>query len=502
MLDHPWTISVLVNIPLIIALVYLLGRMRQERQRRHLASTRDSLTQLPNRHRLAVAVGESLARIPQPEDHDSDGSRGPVLMLLDLEGFKDINDILGHTSGDVVLVQVAEQLRVAAGPEAMVSRVGGDEFVVFLDKDLTASQAMLEAKKLLAALGAGAYCSDGPALEIRANIGIVQCPRDGRQFDDLMDRADVALRTAKRTRSGALLYSLDHAPSGRDPRGTLSMLRGAMDEDQLRLRYQPLVSVDQTRIVGYEALLRWENPVRGLVLPAEFVPMAERTSLIHPLTRWVMLTALQQGAQWRDQGIDPVNISVNVSSAVLEEGLLGIIEEALALTGWPAGQLVVEMTETALSNSPDVALKVVSALRERGVKISIDDFGAGYTSLAQLGVMPVHELKIDRQFVEQLSGRAPEAITSSMVSLGHRLGLQVVAEGVETEAAATRLAEMGVDVLQGYLFARPIQPEDVPTWHREFERRQASGGRPGELAGQPATPGIPAQQGTHHTSAG
>jgi diguanylate cyclase (GGDEF)-like protein len=490
--SNPWAISAVINTPLVIALFWLLKRMKHERRHRHFLTNSDALTGLPNRIHLDRTMRDVLGSIPKPEDLHSDGARGPALMLMDLDGFKEINDILGHTAGDAVLIQVAKQLKVAAGRDATVARIGGDEFAILLNSDLTASQAMLEAKKLLAALGAGAYTSDGPALEIRASIGIVQTPRDGRDLSALLDRADVALHCAKRTRCGAAMFTVEQAHGGlRDPRGTLSMLRGAMDENQLRLRYQPLVSADQTRVVGYEALVRWENPTRGLMLPGEFVPMAERTSLIHPLTRWVMLTALQQAATWRAEGMPPVAMSVNVSSAVLEEGLLGIVEEALALSQWPPELLVVELTETALSQSHETARIVVSALRERGVRVSVDDFGAGYTSLGQLCTLPVHELKVDRQFVEQLSGRAQEAITTSIIGLGHRLGLQVVAEGVETTMAATRLAEMGVDVLQGYLFARPMPPEDVPQWQQNFI------GRISAPTVRPALPShqLPTQQG-------
>ena len=470
--QQPYLISALIDIPLIIVLMLLVRRIRRDRVARELLSRRDSLTGLPNRLKITDDLGRVLQRIPRAEDIDSDGGRGPALLLLDLDGFKDINDILGHASGDAVLIQVAHQLEVAAGTEATVARVGGDEFAVLINRDLSQSQALLEAKKILAALGASSYTCDGPALEIRGSIGIVQAPRDGRDISELWDNAEMALHSAKRTRSGAALFSPDRDVDGvRDPRGTLSMLRGAMDEGQLRLRYQPLVSADQTRVIGFEALLRWENPSRGLMLPAEFVPMAERTSLIHPLTRWVLLTSLQQASTWRAMGMPEFSMAVNVSSAVLEEGLLGIVEEALALSQWPAERLVVELTETALSQSAKTAKLVVSALRERGVRVSVDDFGAGYTSLGQLGGLPVHELKVDRQFVEQLSGRSQEAITKSIIDLGHRLGLEVVAEGVETAAAARHLRELGVDTLQGYLFARPLRAEDVPEWLVAFPTR-------------------------------
>lgn len=470
--EQPYLISAVIDGPLALVLVLLMRRIRRERAAQEVLNRRDSLTGLPNRVKITADLNRILQRLPRAEDQDHDGSRGPALLLLDLDGFKDINDILGHASGDAVLIQVAHQLEVAAGESTHVARVGGDEFAVLIPRNVSQAQALLEAKKILAALGASSYTADGPALEIRGSIGIAQAPRDGRDASELWDNAEMALRSAKRDRSGAVLYTpaRDVDPS-RDPRGTLSMLRGAMDDGQLRLRYQPLVSADQSRVVGFEALLRWENPQRGLMLPAEFVPMAERTSLIHPLTRWVLLTSLQQASAWRSMGMPDFSMSVNVSSAVLEEGLLGIVEEALALSQWPADRLVIELTETALSQSVKTARTVVSALRERGVRVSVDDFGAGYTSLGQLGGLPVHELKVDRQFVEQLGGRSQEAITKSIIDLGHRLGLEVVAEGVETMTAARRLRELGVDVLQGYLFARPLPAENVPQWLSAFPNR-------------------------------
>jgi EAL domain-containing protein (putative c-di-GMP-specific phosphodiesterase class I) len=230
------------------------------------------------------------------------------------------------------------------------------------------------------------------------------------------------------------------------------------------LLYQPLVDARSSRVHGYEALLRWRHPTRGLLLPAEFVPLAERTSLIRPLTRWVLLTAVRQASTWRAAGLD-TTINVNVSSAVLETGLIGIVDEALARSSWPPHQLVLEVTESAIAQNVEEARSVVSALRGRGVQISVDDFGAGFTGLGQLRGLQVHQLKIDRQFVTGL-GHEPvdEAIVASIIDLGHRLGLDVVGEGVENATAANRLAELGCDELQGYLFARPMPADEVQAW--------------------------------------
>ena len=449
----------------------VLWLLRRERRRSRLA-TLDPLTQLGNRALLTEAAARMFRSLKSVED--GDGSRGPALLVLDLDSFKDVNDVLGHTAGDAVLVQVAALLRAAAGPHAVVVRLGGDEFAVLLPGTLTAEQVVLQAKKMLAGLGAGEFGAHGVSLEVRASIGITQAPRDGRDLEELLSRAVVALNEAKRARTGVQLYDYTLDPHRGDHLGALSLLRAAMDDGQLHLRYQPLVDADTFRPVGFEALIRWEHPTRGLMLPAEFIPLAEMTNLIHPLTRWVMRTALREAAGWREQGMD-LTIAVNISASTLEDGLLGIVEEALALTRWPAARLILEITESAITLNPDVARSVVEKLRARGVRVSVDDFGAGFTSLGLLGGLAVHELKIDRQFVNGLGQPQHNAIVSSIIELGHRLGMVVVAEGVEVNKAALQLAELGVDVLQGYHFARPMVAAEVPGWATERGVRRISG---------------------------
>ena len=304
------------------------------------------------------------------------------------------------------------------------------------------------------------------ALDVRASIGIALAPAHGRTLPELLKHADVAMYESKRTRSGVTAYSHDLDPHAADRLGTLALLRGAMDAGQLHLRYQPVVRAGDSQLLGFEALVRWQHPTRGLMLPAEFVPLAERTSLIHPLTRWVLLTAVRQAATWRDEGLD-VTIAVNISPVTLEHGLLGIVEEALARSRWPADRLILEVTESAITENPDVAKSVVTQLRTRGVHVSVDDFGAGFTSLGLLNGLAVHQLKIDRQFIEGLGETEQEAIVSSIIDLGHRLGLVVVAEGVETDASAQRLRSLGCDELQGFLFSRPLPTSDIHSWVAE-----------------------------------
>ena len=346
----------------------------------------------------------------------------------------------------------------------MVARLGGDEFAVLVPRTVGVQQATLLAKKLLAALGAGGFTAGGVELDVRGSIGIAMAPSAGRELSDLLRHADTAMYEAKRTRSGVCCFTPDLSPETTDGLATLSLLRGAMDTGELRLLYQPVVEARSGDVRGYEALLRWEHPTRGLLLPAEFVPLAERTNLIRPLTRWVVLTAVRQASTWRREGV-PGWIGVNISASMLEEGLLGIVEEALALSRWPASMLVLEVTETAIAQNRAHARSVVSSLRARGVQVSVDDFGAGFTGLGQLRELHVHQLKIDRQFVTGLGQEAvDEAIVSSIIDLGHRLGLAVVAEGVESELIAGRLADLGCDELQGHHVGHPLRPEEVLPW--------------------------------------
>jgi diguanylate cyclase (GGDEF)-like protein len=452
--------TAVVLLPVLVGLavlaVLLLRHHRQQGRRARL----DPLTGLGNRMILAEAAERALSRLGGA---DGDGRHGPAVLLLDLDGFKEVNDTLGHAAGDAVLVQVADRLR-AAQEDALVVRLGGDEFAIFIERSVSAAQATLLAKKLLAALGAGGFTAGGIDLDVTGSIGVAVAPAAGRALAELLHHADTAMYEAKRSRAGVCIFTPRLSPDSTDGLATLALLRRAMETGELMLRYQPLVDARSQQGVGYEALLRWQHPSRGLLLPAEFLPLAERTSLIRPLTRWVMLTAIKQAASWRAEGLDTA-ISVNVSAAVLEPGLLGIVEEALALNRWPAARLVLEVTESAIAQNVDEARSVVTALFERGVQVAVDDFGAGFTGFGQLRGLPVHQLKVDRQFVGGL-GRDPvdEAIVASITDLGHRLGLRVVAEGVEDVQTAARLVELGCDELQGYLFAVPMPGPDVPAW--------------------------------------
>ncbi|KQX68832.1 bifunctional diguanylate cyclase/phosphodiesterase [Angustibacter sp. Root456] len=455
------TVCVVVAVASAAALAVLLVLRDRERER---VARRDPLTQLGNRTLLAEAAEQVLAGL---DDLDGNGSHGPALLLVDLDGFKDVNDTLGHVAGDEVLVEVAHQLVAGAGSDSLVTRLGGDEFAILIRGPINMSGASVRAKRILGALTLNEFRTRGVSIDIRASIGVTVAPQDGRTLNDLMQHADVAMYQAKRSRSGVATYDPAYDDHSTDRLETLAHLREAMLDDQLHVRYQPVIRATGHELAGFEALLRWEHPERGLLLPAEFIPIAERTSLIHALTRWVLLTAVRDASRWRAQGLE-ASIAVNISPVSLEFGLLGIVEEVLALHRWPAELLVLEITESAVTDNPETARAVVEALRDRGIQVSVDDFGAGYTSLSQLRGLPVHQLKIDRQFITALE-RSPndDAVVTSIIELGHRLGLTIVAEGVETEATASRLSEMDCDDLQGFWFARPMVAAEVLEWASE-----------------------------------
>jgi diguanylate cyclase (GGDEF)-like protein len=451
----------------LVSLLVLLGRRARERER---LLRRDSLTGLGNR----VQLGELFERwlreqrgaalpIPIPGVANRGDTQGPALLLVDLDGFKEVNDTLGHAAGDLVLVQVAHQLVGAAGPGARVLRLGGDEFAICYPPPVVAGTAMNEAKRVLGILSSTGFSALDVQLDVRASIGVALAPTDGSTLDELLQHADVAMYHAKRTRSGVERYDPSTDTNTTDRLAMLGMLRDAMDEGQLRLYYQPVIRAADGSLVGFEALVRWEHPTRGLMYPADFIPLVERTSLVHALTRWVLLTAARQATTWQRAGLD-VTVAVNISPVALEEGLLGIVEEALVLSQLEARHLVLEVTESAVSDNPVLATRIVGQLRDRGIEVSVDDFGAGFTSLGQLRGLPVQQLKIDRQFVEDLEQHDDDTIIASIIDLGHRLGLVVIAEGVESELSAQRLAELSCDELQGFHFARPMPAEDVAVW--------------------------------------
>jgi diguanylate cyclase len=428
-----------------------------ERARAVHDSLHDPLTGLPNRALLADRCRQVLRA-------DARAGTRAGLLLLGLDRFKEINGTLGHHYGDELLTQVGARLTGVVRGVDTVARPGGDEFAVLLPDVGTVANARTVAAKLRAALETPFHV-EGVDLDVEASVGVVLSGRHGRDATTLLQRADVAMHVAKTQNLGVCSY--DPAVDGYSPAklALLGELRRALDRDELVLYYQPQVNINTGDVVGVEALVRWQHPGRGLVFPDEFIPLAEHTGLIGPLTRHVLDTALAQARTWSDAG-RPLTVSVNLAARnLLDESLPDQVAELLAVHGVAPELLELEVTETAIMTDPVQAQQVLEQLATLGTRISIDDFGVGYTSLGQLKNLPVSEIKIDQSFVMTMTQDPSNAlIVRSVVDLGHNLGFKLVAEGVETEQILTALAGLGCDVAQGYHFSRPITAAAFDLW--------------------------------------
>jgi diguanylate cyclase (GGDEF)-like protein len=413
----------------------------------------DPLTGLPNRELFADRVGQAI-RAADRERHPA------ALLLLDLDRFKDVNDTLGHHHGDQLLIQVGQRLGGALRKADTVARLGGDEFGVLLP-GATTEGAGAVADKLRAELQQP-LSIDGVALDLDASIGIAVYPEHGSDAAQLLQHADVAMYMAKQAHVGFLAY--DPAVDQHSPRrlALLGGLRRALERGELVLHYQPKADLGSGAIRGVEALVRWQHPEYGLLGPGEFIPLAERTGLIHPLTHWVLDAALEQAARWRHAELG-LSVAVNISTrCLLDPSFADQVARQLATRLVPADLLVLEITESAVMVDPARALEVLGRLHTLGVGLAVDDFGTGYSSMAYLKDLPVDELKIDRSFVGQMAtSRSDAVIVRSAIDLGHNLGLRVVAEGVETQQAWQELAALGCDIAQGYYLGRPMPAAEL-----------------------------------------
>ena len=426
----------------------------------------DTLTGLPNRALLADRFDVAL--------RSAEAGTVAGLLLIDLDRFKEINDTFGHHYGDDLLTQVGPRLAQALRAGDTIARLGGDEFAVLLPDVGSLQNATDLAARLGSALEAPFRINDVD-LYVEASIGVVVSGLHGLDSATLLQRADIAMYVAKADNHVIAVY--DPESDGNSPaRLTLiTDLRRALESDELILHFQPKVSISSGSLVGAEALVRWQHPRRGLVFPDEFIPLAEHTGLIGPLTHYVLDRALAQARVWVDSG-DAVPISVNLSARnLLDDGLPDRVAQLLEAHGVPASLLQLEVTESALMSDPERAQSLLERLVVLGVRISIDDFGVGYTSLSQLKTLPVTELKIDKSFVlTMMQDRSNALIVNSIVELGHNLGLSIVAEGVESEHAFTALSTYGCDVAQGYLLSRPVPASELDQWRARRHNAGAS----------------------------
>jgi len=416
----------------------------------------DDLTDLPNRTLLYDRLEQAI------EDAKQTQERG-ALLVMDLDRFKDINDTLGHTSGDLLLQQIGSRIQTLTQDGDTVARLGGDEFAILLP-GIDAEQAVRHARNIISIL-TRPIVIEGMYLDIEASIGISLYPDHGEEADTLIRRADVAMYRAKQKNSGCFIYELKSDPYSLRRLALMGELRHALEHDGLTLHYQPKIDVQSGKVTAVEALLRWTHPQHGIIGPDEFIPLAERSGLIRPLTQWVLNAALRQCHLWRKRGLD-LTVAVNFSARNLSESRLPD-QVAGLLEAWdlPASCLIAEITENAIMDDLLHAKKVLMHLEEIGVQASIDDFGTGYSSLSVLGQLPVAEIKIDRSFVMDMMSNSKHAIiVRSTIDLAHNLGRVVTAEGVEDEETLEQLKALGCDKAQGYFMSRPLPASELVTW--------------------------------------
>ena len=446
-----------------LAMVTDITERRRVQKALEYQALHDALTMLPNRLLLAERLGQALV--------SARAAHGQVgVLILDLDHFKEVNETFGLQAGDRLLKQVGPRLQKEIRARDLVGRLGGGEFAVLLpDTDVTAATTV--AAHLLEAMDRP-FAVEGQHLDVAASIGIAIFPDDGDDPDTLLSRADIALFVAKQARGGFARYAPEQEKQGASRLALMAELRRALhDENQLFLEFQPLVRLRDRGLAGVEALVRWQHPERGLVPPLDFVPFAEKTRLIQPLTRWVLVSSLRQCVAWHRAG-QSIPVSVNISMRDLVDPgfpqlIATLLREADAQPSW----LLLEITEGVIMAEPERAINTLSQLRKLGVRLAVDDFGTGYSSLAYLHRLPIHEIKIDKSFVAPMAGQVSRSnIVRASIELGHSLQLESVAEGVEDARTWDLLRFLGCDLAQGYFISRPMPAEQVLPWLSTWEK--------------------------------
>ncbi|HXG41225.1 MAG TPA: EAL domain-containing protein [Dehalococcoidia bacterium] len=417
----------------------------------------DPLTGLPNRHLLEDRLQMAIAQARRKGQYVG-------VLFLDLDRFKLVNDTFGHGFGDKLLRLVGRRLAEALNGNHLLARTGGDEFAVLLPEVTREAEAEEAARRLLGAMQLPFFLDDRE-LYITASIGLVLFPQHGEDAQALLRNADIAMYRAKeRGRNTYQTYSTFLGSGIMNRLAMESELHRALERGELVLHYQPIVDVEAGRVIGLEALVRWQHPERGLLFPDQFIPLAEETGLIVPLGEWVLSTACAQAVSWQKDGLGPLFVTVNLSPRQMrqDDELLAAVSQVLRETGLPPEQLMLEVTEGAIMVELERAVSLLLALRGLGAKVCVDDFGTGHSSLSHLKTLPVDVVKVDRTFVwDMTASQADAAIVAAVVTLARSLGLRVIAEGVETQEQALLLRSLGCHEMQGYLFSRPLPADQV-----------------------------------------
>lgn len=424
----------------------------------------DSLTGLPNRTFFRSAVEKALKSAGKDD-------RGGAVLIIDLDRFKEVNDTLGHHTGDLLLQGVGQRLKATLRGVDTIARLGGDEFAVVLPAMTDPTAAIQVAQKIQSALDQP-FSLKNLTLDIEASIGIALYPEHAEDVDTLLQRADVAMYLVKETHGGYGVYSPERDQHTPRRLSLLGDLRRAIAGSELRLFYQPKADIRTGEITDVEALVRWENPRHGPVLPDEFIPLAQHTGLIRPLTLWVLNEAIKQVHLWQQEGIN-LGVAVNLAPRNMQDLTIpDEIESLLQTWGVRPERLTLEITESAITDDPLRATEVLTRLNSMGVRLALDDFGTGYSSLAHLKRLPVGEIKIDKSFViNMITDENDAAIVKSTIELGRSLGLTVVAEGVETLAVWSLLDQLGCDVAQGFYLSEPLSADQFATWLDQTTRQ-------------------------------
>jgi diguanylate cyclase (GGDEF)-like protein len=447
---------------------YAIERKRTELELVRLAHF-DQLTSLPNRTLLRQRVDHALARAMR-------AGSGVATLILDMDRFKEINDMLGHEIGDKLLIEAAQRIRANVRDQDTVARLGGDEFAVILEGVSEAREVLPVVERIIASLNE-VRTIDGHEVNSSTSVGIAMYPENGNDLSELLRAADLAMYQAKSSGRGRYQFFANAMQEEAQSRHALEWaLRRALERNEFELVYQPQLCLRTGSVIGVEALLRWMSPTRGLLTPYHFIAGLEEFGLINEVGEWVLRTACEQVRRWHEMGFEPMRIAVNVSAQQFEDPMLiDKVRSALEETKLPPKFLELELTESCLMSDPAQTCALLREIRDVGVRIAIDDFGTGYSSLTYLHEFPLNALKIDKNFVQSVeSNDRGGPISKMIIGLGQNLGLEVIAEGVETEMQLQYMREHSCDVAQGYLYAHPESPDDTTQWLKANQRASAT----------------------------